>query len=97
MLQRKLNLGIDAIVCSMINLTTFSIFSFSIPLYSELKPLFVMDPLLLPNFVYICPENEYSKLFTVLPPFLSIMRTAYLFQMRSSINVNDVSWIEIDS
>ena len=41
--------------------------------YSSLEPVFAADPLLLYDFIYICPESEYTVLFSRLPGFLSLM------------------------
>ena len=41
--------------------------------YSSLEPFFAADPLLLYDFIYICPESEYTVLFSRLPGFLSLM------------------------
>ena len=40
--------------------------------YSSLEPVFAADPLLLYDFIYICPENEYTTLFSRLPGYLSL-------------------------
>ncbi len=37
-------------------------------IYDELKPLTILDPLLLYGFMYICPKNELSGLFAEVHP-----------------------------
>ena len=40
--------------------------------FSSLEPYFAADPLLLYDFIYICPESEYVTLFSKIPGFLSL-------------------------
>ena len=40
--------------------------------YSHLEPFFVADPLLRYDFVYICPEDDYTDLFRMIPAFISL-------------------------
>ena len=40
--------------------------------YSSLRECFDADPLLLYDFVYMCPEEEYLSLFSKLPVSLSL-------------------------
>ena len=37
----------------------------------HLKPLILLDSLLLPLLVYICPENDLCKLFALIPADVS--------------------------
>lgn len=37
-----------------------------------LEPYFVADPLLLCDFVYFCPEDDYPELFKRVPTHLSL-------------------------
>ena len=55
-------------------------------LYSNLKPLFNINPLLLPVFVRMFPFSEYESLFKVLPPFYAIARLACLSEQSSNIS-----------
>jgi hypothetical protein len=43
-------------------------------LYSSLEPLFDADPLLLYDFMYICPKEDFHHLFAKVPSYLSIAR-----------------------
>ena len=45
--------------------------------YSSLKPLFALDPLLLPNVIYCCPFEEYSSLFEKIDPSIALSRITY--------------------
>ena len=38
----------------------------------SLEPLFAADPLLLYDFMYLCHEGEYTKLFQNIPTYLSL-------------------------
>ena len=40
--------------------------------YQSLEPLFVADPLLLYDFIYICQPGEYASLFSKIPTSLSL-------------------------
>lgn len=57
-------------------------------LCGELKPLCQLDPLLLPLLVYICPHQELSKLFPLIPTYLS---AAYLYE---SVNRGGIYYIQ---
>lgn len=61
----------------------YFVFRDSPKLYSDLKPLFLIDPLLLPMFVYLCPSTEYETLFKVIPPFYSVARLAHMYSNSS--------------
>ena len=50
-------------------------------MFSELKPLTALDPLLLYGFVYICPRKELPQLFSHLLPFLSMVFSAKLLKV----------------
>ena len=41
--------------------------------YSSLKPYFAADPLLLCDFVYLCPEVDYLELFKIAPAHVSLV------------------------
>ena len=57
-------------------------------IFSSLEPVFVADPLLLYDFIFICPEFEYTSLFKKIPAYLSLTR---LSQNRSrSFTYGDV-------
>ena len=56
--------------------------------YDSLEPLFVLDPLLLPNFMQCCPIESYHDLFKVIEPSTALSRIAYL--MATSSNLNQV-------
>ena len=47
-------------------------FRFVGDLYTPLEPYFVADPLLLYDFVYLCPEDDYQVLFGKIPAHLSL-------------------------
>ena len=40
--------------------------------YATVEPLFTADPLLIYDFLYLCPEGDYPKLFHRIPAFLSL-------------------------
>ena len=40
--------------------------------YSQLEPLFIADPLLLYDFIFLCPEGDIQSLFQKIPAFLSL-------------------------
>lgn len=40
--------------------------------YTPLEPYFVADPLLLYDFVYLCPEDDYQVLFGKVPSHISL-------------------------
>ena len=40
--------------------------------YPPLKPLFIADPMLLYDFIYICPEDDFQSLFRKIPAYLSL-------------------------
>ncbi len=61
--------------------------------YDSLKPLFALDPLLLPNFIYCCLE-EYHSLFQVIEPSIALSRIGYLIQ-KSDLNMEKVQFIII--
>ena len=60
-------------------------------MFSELKPLTELDPLLLYGFVYICPRKELPQLFSHLLPFISMAFSAKLLKDSKTYNKNDVS------
>ena len=66
----------------MVNKMSFSLFNpqllcfhynyrFSMAVSDKLQPLIQLDPLLLPQLVYICPTHQISSLFAVIPPSVS--------------------------
>ncbi len=44
--------------------------------YDSLKPIFALDPLLLPNFIQCCPPEGYHSLFEVIEPSIALSRIA---------------------
>ena len=63
------------------------LYSLAKTVYLELKPLFTIDPLLLPNLLHLCPRSEYMSLFEVIPPFYSISELAYQYQFFEVKNI----------
>ena len=45
--------------------------------YQQLEPLFSADPLLLYDFIYLCPEDDYPRLFEKIPASLSLAWLSY--------------------
>ncbi len=41
-------------------------------IYDELKPLTILDPLLLYGFMFICPKKELPGLFAKVHPYFSM-------------------------
>ena len=58
--------------------------------YDELKPLLMLDPLLLPLLVGACPNHELPVVFSVIPTYLSAamilkavsLRTISVYEVR---------------
>ena len=48
--------------------------------YDSLKPNFVLDSLLLPNFTYCCRPEDYHCLFQVIEPSIALSRIGYLIE-----------------
>ena len=42
--------------------------------YTRLEPYFAADPLLLYDFVYLCPESDFKELFGNVPTHMSLTR-----------------------
>ncbi len=49
-------------------------------MYEKLKCLAHFDPLLLPNILYICPSQELSSLFLLMPIYLSTKFMVYMIK-----------------
>ena len=63
--------------------------------YESLKPLFVLDPLLVPNFLYCCSINDIQVLSSVVPPCYTIAWMAYKMNANRyayMIDLNNVSF-----
>ena len=56
-----------------------------------MKPVFLLDPLLLPNLLHTCPVGEYESLFEVIPPYYGVARLAFDHKQNSQLTVDDVS------
>ncbi len=59
-------------------------------IYDELKPLTIVDPLLLYGFMYICPKKELSVLFAKVHPFFSMSLLSELLIESREINLKEV-------
>ena len=46
--------------------------------YDSLKPIFALDPLLLPNFIQCCPLEGYHSLFEMIKPSIALSRIAFV-------------------
>lgn len=57
--------------------------------YSSLGPFFNADPLLLFDFIYLCPEHDYQSLFGKIPAPLSL--NLLMFSAKLPTLMNDVS------
>lgn len=42
--------------------------------FEDLKPLVILDPLMLPLLVHVCPIEELPGVIAVIPPYLSAAR-----------------------
>ena len=50
----------------------YNSFRFVNTFYTPLEPYFAADPLLLLDFVYLCPEDDYPELFKRAPAHVSL-------------------------
>ena len=60
-------------------------------IYDELKPLTILDPLLLCGFIYICPKKELPGLFSKVHPFFSMSFLSKLVKDRKNANLEEVN------
>ncbi len=68
-----------------------NIYSRIVPaIYDELKPLTILDPLLLYGFMYICPKKELPGLFAKVHPFFSMALLSKLLKDSRVINLPEV-------
>ena len=61
-------------------------------LYMDLEPLFAADPMLLHVLIAMCPTEDYLKLFTKVPTYLSLSWISRLTKHVQTINNEDVSY-----
>ncbi len=62
----------------------------------ELQPLTLADPLLLLDFVYMCPHADYLELFSRIPPFIAITWLSHKASFETSrITTSDVCYLLI--
>ena len=64
-------------------------------IYDELKPLTVLDPLLLYGFMYICPKKELPGLFAKVHPFFSMALMSKLVKDNRRINLEEVNRVDM--
>ena len=58
--------------------------------FEDLKPLVMLDPLLLPLLVYVCRIEELPGVISVIPPYLSAALLVKLLSNKSSIPTDKV-------
>ncbi len=59
-------------------------------IYDDLKPFTILDPLLLYDFMYICPKKELPWLFSEVHPFFSMSLLSKLLKESREINHKEV-------
>ncbi len=59
-------------------------------IYDELKPLTILDPLLLYGFMYICPKKELPGLFAKVHPYFSM---SFMSKYGGEMNLNEVIYL----
>ncbi len=62
-------------------------------IYDELKPLTVLDPLLLYGLMYICPKKELPGLFAKVHPFFSMALLSKLVRDNRRTNLEEVTYL----
>ena len=62
-------------------------------MYESLKPLMVLDPLLLCGFIFICPRCELPKLFHEVDPFISTSFMITQMEKNRALTLEQVSLI----
>ena len=62
--------------------------------FDRLQPLTVLDPLLLTEFVYICPRLELPYLFLQIPTFVSTAWLASVTRDSKSLDRSEVAFTE---
>ena len=60
-------------------------------IYENLKPLTILDPLLLYGFMYICPKKELPGLFAKVHPFFSMSLLSKILKDKRDINLKEVT------
>ncbi len=61
-------------------------------IYDDLKPLTILDPLLLYGFMYICPKKELPGLFAKVHPYFSMALLSKLVRDNRRTNLEEVTW-----
>ena len=56
-------------------------------LYVDLKALFIIDPLLLPSFIFMIPISLYKSMFDTLPLFYCLARLGHLCDSQKGMTV----------
>ena len=64
-------------------------------IYDELKPLTILDPLLLYGFMYICPKKELPGLFAKVHPFFSMSLLSKSLKDNRVIDLKEVDYYNI--